>query len=108
MLTPDDLCLAIAAENMSWSERVCLKLRALSGCPSNGGWQAYRTLRQSAEVAQVRLPVWNDQARIAGLLRIYVLEFAAAGTEPGIYPIIGLGAHERAGRLPSSAASVAP
>jgi hypothetical protein len=93
-LHADDLCLADCSGEHVMVGAGVPELRLCQDAASMAGWENIEPFSRALEAAKSVFR-WNDLSRASRrLLRIYVLEFAPAGAEPGIYPIIGLGALE--------------
>ena len=93
-LHADDLCLAdYEGEHVMVGAGVP-ELRLCQDAAVMAGWQDIEPFAKAPAAAKSVFR-WSAPGRAPRrLLRMYVLEFASAGVEPGIYPITGLGALE--------------
>jgi hypothetical protein len=93
-LHADDLCLADCKGEHVMVGPGVPELRLCQDAVIMAGWQHIEPFGKAAAAAKSVFR-WSEPGRASRrLLRMYVLEFATAGVEPGIYPIIGLGALE--------------
>lgn len=91
-LHADDLCLADCSGEHVMAGAGVPELRLHQDAVGMAGWQHIEPFTRAPDAAKSVFR-WNDLKVLSRrLLRIYVLEFASEGTEPGIYPIMGLGA----------------
>ena len=90
----DDLCLADCSGRHVMVGPGVPELRLCEASAGVAGWQHVEPFARAAQAAKA-VYRWNDSERPSRrLVRMYVLEFASADAEPGIYPIIGLAALE--------------
>jgi hypothetical protein len=93
-LHADDLCLADCSGEHVMAGPGVPELRLSQDSIGIAGWQNREPFARAIEASKSVFR-WNGPGSVSRRLqRIYVLEFATAGTEPGIYPITGLGALE--------------
>jgi len=89
-LHADDLCLAdCSGEHVMVGSGVS-ELRLCDDAVGTAGWQDIEPYARHASAAKSVFR-WNETRNASRRLQsIYVLEFASAGVEPGIYPITGI------------------
>jgi hypothetical protein len=93
-LHADDLCLADCSGEHVMVGAGVPELRLSQASIDTAGWQHREPFAIAHEAAKSVFR-WNGERRPSRrLARIYVLAFAAAGEEPGIYPLSGIGAFE--------------
>jgi hypothetical protein len=93
-LHADDLCLADCSGEHVMVGPGVPELRLCQEAAGMAGWQHIEPFARAPEAAK-SVYRWKEPRHDSRrLVRIYVLEFASVGAEPGIYPITGLGALE--------------